>query len=64
MTGHRSFGNLIESFTAERWARVDAKAAAWREAIKLEKGGKLRSRPEELDRPDGGHETRKFHGRR
>jgi DNA-binding transcriptional regulator YiaG len=43
MTGHRPFSELTKSFTAERRARVAAKAASLREAMTLEELRKARS---------------------
>jgi hypothetical protein len=43
MTGHRPFSELTKSFTAERRARVAAKAAGLREAMTLEELRKARS---------------------
>ena len=49
MTGHRPFGDLTESFTPERRARVAAKTAMLRETMTLEELRLSRSRsPEEV----------------
>jgi DNA-binding transcriptional regulator YiaG len=47
MTGHRPFSELTKSFTAERRARVAAKAASLRDAMTLEELRKARSLSQE-----------------